>query len=39
MGLFDRFRDLTEMIPMVQKYYDVIEKDGMKAAYDLVLNK
>ena len=31
--------DLTEMIPMVQKYYDVIEKDGMKAAYDLVLNK
>ena len=26
--------DLTEM-----KYYDVIEKDGMKAAYDLVLNK
>ena len=31
--------DLTEMIPMVQKYYDVIEKDGMKAAYDVVLNK
>ena len=31
--------DLTEMIQMVQKYYDVIEKDGMKAAYDLVLNK
>lgn len=31
--------DLTEMIPLVQKYYDVIEKDGMKAAYAMVLGK
>ena len=28
--------DLTDMIPMVQKYYDVITNQGMKAAYDLV---
>lgn len=28
--------DLTDMIPMVQNYYDVITKEGMKAAYDLV---
>lgn len=31
--------DLTEMIPMVEKYYDIIEKDGMKAAYAAVLGK
>ena len=31
--------DLTEMIPLVQKYYDVIEKDGMKAAYAMVIGK
>lgn len=28
--------DLTEMIPLVQEYYDIIEKDGMKAAYQAV---
>ncbi|MFR8033818.1 MAG: tagaturonate reductase [Lachnospiraceae bacterium] len=31
--------DLTEMIPMVEKYYQIIEKDGMKAAYDAILSK
>lgn len=31
--------DLTEMIPMVEHYYGIIEKDGMKAAYDAVLNQ
>ena len=31
--------DLTEMIPMVEEYYEMIEKDGMKAAYDAVLNQ
>ncbi|MFQ9511956.1 MAG: tagaturonate reductase, partial [Lachnospiraceae bacterium] len=29
--------DLTEMIPSVQKYYDLIEQGGMKAAYEAVL--
>ena len=31
--------DLTEMIPMVEKYYQIIEKDGMKAAYDTIPSK
>lgn len=29
--------DLTEMIPVVEKYADIIEKDGMRAAYEKVL--
>ena len=29
--------DLTEMLPLVKEYYELIEKDGMKAAYDAVL--
>lgn len=29
--------DLTEMIPLVQKYYNIIETEGMKAAYAAVL--
>ena len=31
--------DLTEMIPMVQAYYDLIQEKGMEAAYDQVLGK
>lgn len=31
--------DLTEMIPMVEKYDQIIEKGGMKAAYDAILSK
>lgn len=31
--------DLTEMIPMVTEYYEMIEKKGMKAAYDAILNQ
>ena len=29
--------DLSEMLPLVKEYYEIIEKDGMKAAYDAVL--
>lgn len=29
--------DLTDMIPMVQEYYDLIQSKGMAAAYDAVL--
>jgi tagaturonate reductase len=31
--------DLTDMIPDVQKYYDLIESQGMKAAYAEILKK
>ncbi|RHP34906.1 tagaturonate reductase [Lachnotalea sp. AF33-28] len=31
--------DLTDMIPDVQKYYDLIEDQGMKAAYAEILKK
>ena len=31
--------DLTDMIPDVQKYYDLIEGQGMKAAYAEILKK
>ena len=31
--------DLTEMIPMVQAYYDLIQEKGMEAAYDQILGK
>ena len=30
-------QDLTDMLPVVQKWYDKIEKDGMAKAYDEVL--
>lgn len=29
--------DLTDMVPMVQEYYDRIQNQGMKAAYEAVL--
>ena len=31
--------DLTEMIPMVQEYYDLIQAKGMEAAYDAILSE
>ena len=31
--------DLTEMIPMVQEYYDLIQEKGMAEAYKAVLAK
>ena len=31
--------DLTEMIPMVQGYYDLIQEKGMAEAYKAVLAK
>ncbi len=31
--------DLTDMIPMVSEYYDLIESKGMKEAYKVVLSK
>lgn len=31
--------DLTDMIPMVRNYYDIIEKEGMAAAYACVLKE
>lgn len=31
--------DLTDMIPMVRNYYDIIEKEGMAAAYAWVLKE
>ena len=31
--------DLTEMIPMVQKYYDLIQEKGMAEAYSVVLGE
>ena len=31
--------DLTEMIPMVQAYYDLIQAKGMEAAYDAILSE
>lgn len=30
--------DLTEMIPMVQEYYDLIQEKGMAEAYQVILN-
>ncbi len=32
-------RDLTELLPEVSGWYDMIEKDGMSKAYDAVLAK
>ena len=31
--------DLTEMIPKVKEYYDLIEREGMEEAYKIVLAK
>ncbi len=31
--------DLTDMIPMVQEYYDLIQEKGMAEAYRVILNK
>ena len=31
--------DLTDMIPMVQEYYDLIQSKGMAEAYKVVLAK
>ena len=31
--------DLTDMIPVVSKYYDLIEEKGMKEAYQVILGK
>ena len=31
--------DLSEMIPMVQEYYDLIQDKGMAEAYSAVLAK
>lgn len=31
--------DLTDMAPVVSKYYDMIQNEGMKAAYEAVLAK
>ena len=31
-------KDLTDMIPVVQKFYDLIEEKGMAEAYKAVLN-
>ena len=30
-------QDLSDMLPVVQKWYDAIEKNGMAKAYDEVL--
>ena len=32
-------QDLTGMLDIVQNYYDMIERDGMKQAYHYVLNE
>ena len=32
-------QDLTDMLDIVQNYYDMIERDGMKQAYHYVLNE
>ena len=29
-------QDLSDMLPVVQEYYDLIEEKGMGAAYDVV---
>lgn len=31
--------DLTDMIPVVEEYYEMIQEKGMSAAYDVVLDK
>ena len=31
--------DLTDMIPLVQEYYDLIQEKGMVEAYRVILNK
>ena len=31
--------DLTDMIPLVQEYYDLIQEKGMAEAYRVILNK
>ena len=30
-------QDLSQLLPLVQEYYDLIEDKGMAAAYDVVL--
>ena len=30
-------QDLTEMLPEVSKWYDLIQSEGMSKAYDVVL--
>ena len=32
-------QDLSDMLPVVQEYYDLIEEKGMGAAYDVVLSR